>query len=311
MGNPSNSIDPRSLRQAWVRAITSVVPTEPQILEPLLCSLLGGTHLVIEGPAHKHRTLLVRALARCLDGSFHTIRCSEETAPSEILGTAVWRPGPPKPTIVPGPIFGNLILLENLHLASEAVLKSLDQALATNRVVIEGQDMELKTPFHAIATSNPLEADMANPTLRKALDHFAVCARVHPSNNGRTAPAPLATDPEALLSELQPLLTIDQLLAAQQCVQKVEVGEEAVEHVLRIVIATREHDDVATGVNTKATLSWLQTAKARAWLEGRDHIAIDDLKALAVPSLAHRVLPRNDQVGPDFVDDLLSTLVTS
>lgn len=310
MANPSDSIDPRSLRRAWVRSIRSVVPAEPEILEPILCSLLGGAHLVIEGPTRKHRALLVRALARCIDGSFQTVRCTAETTPDDIIGTAVWRPGPPTPTFLPGPIFANLVFLENLHQASDAVLHSIDEALAANRVVVEGQSMELNTPFHAIATNNPLEAGAANRALRRTLGHFAVCARINQPEAAQVDPDSSDRDPEALLSELQPLLGLDQLLAVQQAVKNIEVGEAAAEHILRTVMATREHDEMATGVSTTATLSWLQIAKARAWLECRDHLAIADLKALVIPSLAHRVLPRSDHVGTKFVDDLLSTIVT-
>ena len=311
MGTPINTIDPRSLRQAWVRAVTSVVPAEPQVLEPILCSLLGRTHLLIEGTTNSYRTLLVRALARCIDCNFQTVSCNGATAPNDIVGTTVWRPGPPNPTFVPGPIFANLILLENLDRASESALKSIDNALAANQIVVEGQSMDLSTPFHAIATKNPFEASPVGPLLRSALRHFAVCARINQPEAKDKAPTQPAHDPEAMLSELQPLLTTDQLLHAQSCVRNIEVGEEAAEHVLKTVRATREHDEVATGVSTKATLSWLQIAKARAWLESRDYVSVADLKALAIPSLAHRVVPHTDHLGTEFVDELLTTLIAS
>jgi len=308
MGNPAATVDPKSLRQAWQRAITSVVAVPPEVLEPILCGLLARGHLLLEGPTGIGKKLLARTIASCIECEVWRVRLKKDMVPSNFVGTATWHADQFQSTFVPGPLFANLLLAEEIDKASPQVLSYLSEVMEADYVSVNGRNMELSNPFHVIATSNPIDHETSSmPKL--ALDNFLVCARLAHTGTDDKRTLMRGDDPEAALTELRPLLTKEQLIHAQNSVAEIDVREASAQYVLKTVVATREHGDVLVGASTRAALAWLRAAKARAWLEGRDTVLPSDLKMMAVPALAHRVFSRDEGEGTCLVSDVLASIV--
>ncbi len=307
MSAPTRTVDPLAAKAAIERNLAHVVTIPAPALEPIVCAVVAGGHVLLEGIPGIGKTLLARTLAHSLDGDFRRIQFTNDLMPSDVVGTAVWRPDTGKFSFVRGPLFANLVLADEINRTSPRTLSCLLEAMENGRVSIEGRTLELGQPFTVLATRNPIEFHGTYPVPEAALDRFLV--RVELAYPGAEQELQLYTgdDPETRLAEIVPALTRDDLLQLRGAAAAVQVREPVARYAYEVVRATRAHGDVQLGASPRAALAWLRTARARALLAGRDFVLPDDLKALAVPALAHRVFLREERDASALVAEIVRT----
>jgi MoxR-like ATPase len=289
------------------RAVSDVVALDARVLEPILVALLAHGHVLIEGIPGIGKTLLARTLARCVDCDFSRIQFTNDLMPSDVVGTAVWRPNAERFDFVRGPLFANVVLADEFNRTSPRTLSCLLEAMEQGRVSIEGKAVELAQPFLVLATRNPIEFHGTYPVPEAVLDRFLVRVRLDYPETERELALYRGDEPEARLAATSPSIHRDELVALSRQVAGVSVSEPVAAYCYRVVAATRRHDAVALGASPRAAMAWLRAAKARAVLAGRAYVLPDDLVALARPVLAHRVFLKGGGDATAVVDSILAS----
>jgi len=295
-------------RIAIQKNVTDVVVVPEAVLEPLLCALVVGGHVLIEGVPGTGKTLLARALAKTISVDFRRIQFTNDLMPSDVVGTAVWRPDLGRFTFVRGPLFANLVLADEINRTSPRTLSCLLEAMENGFVSVEGRTFELGKPFTVLATRNPIEFHGTYPVPEAALDRFLVCIELGYPDAAAEIGLYSGNDPELALADCKPVIDGEELLALRDLANRVQVAPALAEYVYRVIAATRSHANIVLGASPRAALSWLAAAKARALLHSRDYVVPDDLKALARPALAHRIFASDALSAAELLPELIDSV---
>jgi MoxR-like ATPase len=270
-------------------AVRASVRLPEQILEVVLATLLAGGHLLVEDHPGVGKTQLARSLAHSLGGSFARLQATVDLLPADIVGASIWQPDTASFEFRPGPVFANVVLVDELNRATPKAQSGLLEAMQEGQVTVDGNSWPLPRPFVVLATQNPAAGQDGTYRLPPAqLDRFL--ARVslgYPSAAQelallRGAPQPTATPPACSSA---------QLLVAQQATARVHAADALLGYLAALLRATRAHPLAEVGASPRAGLGLLAAARARAALAGRSFVVPDDVKALAQPVLAHRIQP--------------------
>jgi MoxR-like ATPase len=279
--------------------IAQALVGKPDVVRLAIVALLARGHLLIEDVPGVGKTTLAHALARSLGLAFQRIQFTSDLLPSDILGVSVFDPRKAEFEFRPGPIFANIILADEINRTTPKTQSSLLEAMNESQVSLDHHTYRLPQPFMVLATQNPLEYHGTHPLPESQMDRFLLRIRVgypdetHERQLLRGAGA-------TSVERLQPVLDGQALLALQAQTNAVTVEESLLGYVMAIVQATRTHPALALGVSPRGSLALVQAAKALALSEGRPYCVPDDVKALAAPAFAHRVLLRSrwdDPVG--------------
>lgn len=274
-------------------------------------ALLSGGHLLLEDIPGLGKTTLALALARSLGLSFGRIQCTSDLLPSDITGLSIFHREENRFKFLPGPIFNNVLLADEVNRAMPRTQSALLEAMEEMRVTVEGTTYPLPAPFLVIATQNPVEQVGTYPLPESQLDRFIMVTGIgYP-------PAPVEKtiiqggSIRDAIEQIEPVLSAEQLLAARKAVRsEVQLADNLVDYIYRIVAATRQHPLVLSGISTRGAIGLADTARAVAWLEGRDYVIPEDVQSIAVPVGAHRLIlrPEQDAVGKN---EVLSSIVKS
>jgi MoxR-like ATPase len=273
-------------------SVAGVLLGKPEAIELALVCLLAEGHLLIEDVPGIGKTLLAKALARSLGCSFHRIQFTPDLLPSDLLGTSVYHQSSGAFVFQPGPLFAQVVLADEINRATPRTQSALLEAMSDRQVSIDGQTHPLGPPFFVLATQNPYEFEGTYPLPESQLDRFLIRLRLgYPDRQAERQILAGHRDGEPV-DRLVPVLSGEQVVELQRAVRAVRVEDSLADYLLDLVEATRDHADVQLGGSTRAALSLYRAAQALAVVRGRDFVIPDDVKLLAAPVLAHRLLVR-------------------
>ncbi len=297
------------------RNIESVFFGQKQAVTYLLAGLLARGHVLIEDVPGVGKTVLARALARSINCEFTRIQLTPDLLPSDILGVSIYNQDKQAFEFKPGPIFANIVLADEINRTTPRTQSSLLEAMNEGSVSIEGQTMALPKPFMVVATQNPFEFEGTYFLPENQLDRFLL--RVHlgyPEREGELAI--LRQQPGRYkLDHLSPVASAEEVLALQGQAAQVRVEDVLLQYLMDFVEASRRHEQVHVGISPRGALALMQAAQGLALVEGRDYITPDDIKTMALPVCAHRIVTKtymsNGDIGAAvrIVQELLQTVV--
>jgi len=272
------------------RQVGAAVVGASEPLEQLLVALLCRTHVLLEDVPGTGKTLLARSVARALGCQFRRVQLTPDVLPSDITGSSVFDQRTASFEFRPGPVFTQVLLADEINRATPRSQSALLEAMEEGQVTVDGETRALPQPFFVLATQNPLEMEGTFPLPEAQLDRFGLrVALGYPSvADERTILRRFEAD---RAPEVAPVLGPEGVLALQQARGSVGVADDVVDYLLGLVRATRDDARLALGASPRAALGLHRAAQARALLRGRDYVLPDDVKALAIPVLAHRVVP--------------------
>lgn len=270
--------------------LETVIRGKRTTLELLLCCLAAEGHALLEDIPGTGKTTLAKALALSMGCEFKRVQFTPDLLPTDILGASIFNPQTGTFSFNPGPIFCNVLVADEINRASPRTQSALLEAMGEQQVTIDGQTRRLDLPFLCIATQNPVEFHGTYPLPEAQLDRFSVrlaLGYVSEEEELRILQTQQRGQP---LDQVQPVTNAGQILALQQAVRNVILEESVSRYLLRLVAATRNAEGVQLGVSTRGSLQFARMAAATALMHGRDYVLPEDLKQLAEPVLAHRLV---------------------
>ena len=272
--------------------IGSVVVGKPvQILDSVACLLAGG-HLLIEDVPGVGKTTLAHALAAALGLRFARVQFTADLTPSDLIGVSVYERNRESFVFHQGPVFTQVLLADEINRAGPRTQSALLEAMEEHQVSVDGETLRLPAPFFVIATQNPAEQIGTHALPESQLDRFLMCLTLGYPDPASERALLEGHDRRAAVRELAAVMGAAELQAAQAAVQQVHAAPALLDFLQALIAATRDGRWFVQGLSPRAALGLLRAARARALLAGRDHVIPEDLQALAVPVLAHRLQPR-------------------
>jgi MoxR-like ATPase len=273
-------------------SVAGVFLGKAEAVKLALVTLLAEGHLLIEDVPGLGKTLLAKALARSLGCGFTRVQFTPDLLPSDLLGTTVYQQNAGAFVFQPGPIFTEVVLADEINRATPRTQSALLEAMSDRQVSLDGKTHPLGPPFFVLATQNPYEFEGTYVLPESQLDRFLM--RLHLGYPDRAAERLILTghrDGEPV-DRLTPVVTGEQVVELQRTVRAVRFEDSLVDYLLDLIEATRDHPDIQLGVSTRAALALYRASQALALVNGRSYVIPDDVKQLAVPVLAHRLLVR-------------------
>jgi len=277
-------------------AVESVIEGKSEAIRLALTVLLAEGHLLIEDVPGVGKTMLAKALARSTGCSVRRIQFTPDLLPSDITGVSAYNQEKREFEFKPGPVFANIVVGDEINRASPKTQSALLECMEERQVTVDGRTYPLTPPFMVIATQNPIEMEGTYPLPEAQRDRFT--ARIsmgYPSAEAELAMLE-AHGSSSPLDALEPVAQAEDVRELIAAVRTVHVAEPLKQYVIRLVAATRSSPELRLGASPRATLHLLRAGRARAALDGRDFVIPDDMQALALPVLAHRLLPSAEAV---------------
>jgi MoxR-like ATPase len=314
--HPHPAADPRAHAHtiAAIReSVAASIRGKEQVIDLALVGLLAGGHLLIEDIPGVGKSTLARALAVAVGGSFSRIQFTSDLLPADLLGVNVWLAREQRFEFRPGPMFANLVLADEVNRAPPRTQSALLEAMAERQVSLDGVSHALPAPFSVIATQNPEEHHGTYPLPESQRDRFLLrlsMGYAAPEVEAALLQAGGVEPPGRGLARVVDPVTLTEL---QDAAKRVHLHADLAGYAQRVVQATRESAAIRLGVSTRGALAWTAAARARALLDGRAQVGIDDLQDLAVPALAHRILPTQAGTGDQgaYAQELIRELIAS
>jgi MoxR-like ATPase len=306
----------RELSSDVLDEVERAVVGKREPLELVLLGFLADGHVLLEDYPGLAKTLAARSFARVLSMRFARIQFTPDLMPSDVTGSSIWNQRDGDFEFRPGPIFTNLLLADEINRAPPKTQAALLEAMQERQATIEGTTHRFEPPFLVIATQNPIEYEGTYPLPEAQLDRFLLrTAFGYPEREDEVDVLTRRIERASDEIELRPVVDRETLLAMQEAVEGVHVAESVREYCVDLVAATRASQSISVGASPRGRIALLKLARCRAGLHGRDYVLPDDVKAIAVPALAHRLVLRPELwvqriTAEDVVRDVLDSVPT-
>ncbi|MBI3268985.1 MAG: MoxR family ATPase [Planctomycetes bacterium] len=256
----------------------------------VLISMLAGGHTLLEDVPGTGKTTLAKSLARSVDGVFRRIQFTPDLLPADITGSTFYSPKDGSFTFREGPVFSNVLLADEINRTSPRTQSALLEVMSEKQVTIEGKRKELPEPFFVIATQNPSDFHGTYPLPEAQLDRFTACVSLGYPDFAHEVEILYSQNEHHPLDDLKPVVSCREVLDLQAQVKTVRFDRAVAEYVVKLVDVTRADGRLRLGISPRGSLALYRTSQARARMDGRDHVTPEDVRELAVPVLAHRLL---------------------
>ena len=296
--------------------IEKVFIGKKEVVRLALTAFFGEGHLLLDDVPGVGKTLLGQALARSLNATFSRIQFTSDLLPSDVVGGEVYRQKTQDFQFIPGPIFANIVLADEVNRTPPRTQSATLEAMSERQVSADGKTYALPDPFFVVATENPVEFEGVYPLPESQLDRFMLRLSVgYPDRESELTILDVCGKGNALAS-LKPVLSLEQVKEIREAVKEVKLDPAIANYLLDVVDATRASSELLVGASPRASLTFARAARSLALISGRDYVVPDDVKQVAVYVLAHRLIPKNNRredsrrVVESFVQRALSSVPT-
>ncbi len=308
---PMPAADLSQLLEVLRKNVAGVFLGKPEVIEFAILALLADGHLLLEDVPGVGKTLLAKAIAKSLNCKFSRIQFTPDLLPGDIIGTSIYRQDRSAFEFVPGPIFAQVVVADEINRATPRTQSALLEAMSERQITADGVTHILASPFLVLATQNPYEFEGTYPLPESQLDRFLMKVKIgYPDRQAERNILSQHRIGEPV-DKLTPVLQPAEIVAMQMAARNITVEPPVVEYLIDLVEATRAHPDVTLGVSTRAALAYYRAAQAYAMLAGRRYVVPDDVKFLAVPVMAHRMITKGfDASGHSNAETIVLDIVT-
>ncbi len=282
--------DPRAVAESLVHNVEKVILGKREVIEQTIICLLCRGHLLIEDVPGVGKTMLAKAIAKSIDCTFKRIQFTPDLLPGDVTGVSVFNEKNREFEFRPGPVLSQIVLTDEINRATPKTQSALLEAMEERQVTVDGVTHLTPEPFLVIATQNPIEYEGTFPLPEAQLDRFLMRVGLgYPSRDDEMSIMDAQQFVHPIMNTEQ-VVSVDDLRSAQEAIKQTYVDPLVKEYIISLVVATRKHPDVYLGASPRGSLALFRTGQARAIILGRDYVTPDDIKALAGPTLAHRII---------------------
>lgn len=298
------------------REIAKVIVGQNQMVELLLVSLLADGHILIEGVPGVAKTLVAKLMAKLVHAKFSRIQFTPDLMPGDVIGTTIFNPTDARFQFKEGPIFGNIILIDEINRAPAKTQAALFEVMEERQITVDGITHNMQFPFIVLATQNPIEQEGTYRLPEAQLDRFLFKILVgYPGleEEVEILNRQLNHSQNNLVAQINPVISIDSLAKYRKIVQQVIIDPKLIEYIARVIHETRNNPALYLGASTRASLALLRSSKALAAIRNRDFVIPEDIKEMALPVLRHRIMltPEKEMEGitaDQLIENILKTV---
>jgi MoxR-like ATPase len=290
--------------------LESCIMGKEREVELLLTAALAGGHVLLEDVPGTGKTVLIKSLARSVQSRFQRIQCNPDLLPTDVTGVSIYHPKQEVFQFQPGPIFSNIVLIDEINRASTKTQSAFLEAMEERQVSVDGVCYPLPGPFLLLATQNPIDFDGTYTLPEAQMDRFMMKFRLGYPDHVNEKRLLLAQETVHPVDRIESVITIERLMQIQERVKRVYIDETIVDYIVSIMRSTREHPAVFLGASPRASVAMMQAAKARAYLSNRDFVIPDDIKELTPFVLGHRLILRPEaKLESEGIDSIIESIL--
>jgi MoxR-like ATPase len=283
-------VDVAAIAGRIVANIEKVIIGKRQPLILAIAAYFCEGHILLEDVPGVAKTMFARALARSVGCTFKRLQCTPDLLPSDVTGVSIFNQKSAEFEFRPGPVFAQTLLADEINRATPRTQAALLEAMAERRVSVDGQTYVLKPPFLVLATQNPIDQEGTFPLPEAQLDRFLIRLSLGYPSIDEEAKMLMRLQRGHPIDDLKPVATAEDVVACQDAIRDIHVDEKVMKYILEIVHASRGHEDILLGGSPRASIALFRTCQALAAVTGRDFVLPDDVKKMAQPVLAHRLI---------------------